>query len=154
VVVQAGGGNYIQSFIYGTGYGYITGSASASITVGNIANAPLYFSTNNTSRALFDTSGHLQILDGNLKLNTSGHGIDFSATGGPTNGTGSYSQKRYEAAEDVENFATHSTFAPYVTTVGLYNDRNQLMAIGKLARAVKNEDDLALSVVVRFDVPS
>ena len=48
----------------------------------------------------------------------------------------------------------HSAFAPYITTVGLYNDANQLMAIGKLARAVKNEDDLALSIVVRFDVPS
>ena len=92
---------------------------------------------------------------GSISIPESGSAWKFFPPGSnPTNGTGSYSQKRYEAAEDVENFATHSTFAPYVTTVGLYNDRNQLMAIGKLARAVKNEDDLALSVVVRFDVPS
>lgn len=92
---------------------------------------------------------------GSISIPESGSAWKFFPPGGnPTNGTGSYSQKRYEAAEDVENFATHSTFTPYVTTVGLYNDANQLMAIGKLARAVKNDDDLALSVVVRFDVPS
>ena len=92
---------------------------------------------------------------GSISIPESGSAWKFFPPGSnPTNGTGSYSQKRYEAAEDVENFATHSTFTPYVTTIGLYNDANQLMAIGKLARAVKNEDDLALSVVVRFDVPS
>ena len=79
VVVQAGGGNYIQSFIYGSGYGYMNGSASVSMSYGNIANAPVYFATNNTSRALFDTSGNLNILDGNLIV-ANGHGIDFSAT--------------------------------------------------------------------------
>lgn len=92
---------------------------------------------------------------GSISIPESGSAWKFFPPGSnPTNGTGSYSQKRYEAAEDVENFATHSAFAPYITTVGLYNDANQLMAIGKLARAVKNEDDLALSIVVRFDVPS
>ena len=89
MVVQAGGGNYIQQFIYGTGFGYMNGSASQSMSYGNIANAPVYFSTNNISRALFDTSGNLQILDGNLKINTAGHGIDFSATGDSAGNQGS-----------------------------------------------------------------
>ncbi len=92
---------------------------------------------------------------GSISIPESGSAWKFFPPGSnPTNGTGSYSQKRYEAAEDVENFATHSTFAPYVTTVGLYNDSNQLLALGKLARPIKNEDDLALSIIIRFDVPS
>ena len=33
----------------------------------------------------FDTSGNLEVVDGNLVIGTSGHGIDFSAT--PSNGT-------------------------------------------------------------------
>jgi len=58
----------------------------------------------------------------------------------------------YEAANDVENFATHSFFAPYVTSIGLYNDFNELLAVAKLSRPVRNDPELALSFVVRFDI--
>jgi len=47
--------------------------------------------------------------------------------------------------------ATHSEFATYVTGIGLYNDENELLAIGKIAKPVKNDKELALSFVVRFD---
>ena len=41
------------------------------------------------NRMTIDTSGNLDLVDGNVKV-ASGHGIDFSATGGPTHtGTGS-----------------------------------------------------------------
>ena len=39
----------------------------------------------------------------------------------------------------------------YITTVGLYNDDNELLAIGKPAMPIKNEKELALTFVVRFD---
>ena len=57
----------------------------------------------------------------------------------------------YTAATDYENFVTHSDFRPYVTKVGLYNDFNQLIAIGQLSAPIKNDKDLALAIVVRFD---
>ena len=41
-----------------------------------------------TEKASIDSTGDLTIADGDLVIGTSGHGIDFSATGGPTNGTG------------------------------------------------------------------
>jgi len=47
--------------------------------------------------------------------------------------------------------ATHSELATYVTGIGLYNDENELLAIGKIAKPVKNDKELALSFVVRFD---
>jgi|TARA_Y100000310_G_scaffold36717_1_gene34579 hypothetical protein len=47
--------------------------------------------------------------------------------------------------------ATHSDFATYVTSVGLYNDENELLAVGKLANPIKNDRELALAFVVRFD---
>jgi len=36
----------------------------------------------------------------------------------------------------LRNFATSSFFAPYVTTVGLYNNRNELLAVAKLAQPI------------------
>ena len=48
---------------------------------------PLYLGANNTESVNIGTE-HLTITDGNLVIGTSGHGIDFSATGGPASGTG------------------------------------------------------------------
>ncbi len=58
----------------------------------------------------------------------------------------------YEAATDVESFATHSFFAPYITSIGLYNDLNELLAVAKVSRPIRNDPELALSFVVRFDI--
>ncbi len=64
--------------------------------------------------------------------------------------SGSFSNT-YTAANKYEGFVTHSEFRPYVTKVGLYNDFNQLIAIGQLSAPIKNEKDIALGIVVRFD---
>jgi len=69
----------------------------------------------------------------------------------PTNGTGSLSGS-YTAASESIDLATGSLFNPYVTSIGLYNDKSELMAIGKLAHPIKNDDELLLNFVVRFDV--
>jgi hypothetical protein len=46
--------------------------------------------------------------------------------------------------------ATGSYLAPYITTIGLYQD-NQLVAVGKLGRPIKNLIDWPVNIVVRFD---
>lgn len=57
-------------------------------------------------------------------------------------GTGSYI---------LRSLVTSSAFSPYATTVGLYNDRGDLCATGKLARPLKISDQYDISIVVRFD---
>ncbi len=64
--------------------------------------------------------------------------------------SGSY-KHHYVAATEYAGFVTHSDFSPYVTKVGLYNDFNELIAIGQLSSPIKNDKDLALGFVVRFD---
>tara|TARA_Y100001963_G_scaffold158176_1_gene256925 strand:+ start:10348 stop:12081 length:1734 start_codon:yes stop_codon:yes gene_type:complete len=48
--------------------------------------------------------------------------------------------------------STHSLFAPYVTTIGLYNDNYELLAIGKLGRAIKTSVETPITYVVRIDL--
>ena len=58
------------------------------ITNSGIGN--LYFTAGNDSvKAELGADGNLLINDGDLKIGTAGHGIDFSATGGPASGSGS-----------------------------------------------------------------
>ncbi len=64
--------------------------------------------------------------------------------------SGSYPYS-YNQTADYEAFVTHSDFRPYITKVGLYNDFNELIAIGQLSHPIKNDDDLALGINVRFD---
>jgi len=65
--------------------------------------------------------------------------------------SGSY-KNNYQQALKYESFVTHSAFQPYITKVGLYNDFNELIAVGQLSNPVKNEKELSLAINVRFDV--
>ncbi len=64
--------------------------------------------------------------------------------------SGSYKFK-YDATNTYNNFVTHSEFRPYITKVGLYNDFNELIAIGQLSHPIKNDNDLSLAINVSFD---
>jgi hypothetical protein len=51
-----------------------------------------------------------------------------------------------------KNFVTSSIFAPYITTIGLYNDAGQLLAIGKLAQPIRKRMDVDMNFLVRLDL--
>jgi hypothetical protein len=84
-------------------------------------------------------------------VNVSGsHSWRLFPPGDAATQSGSY-KHYYQQASTYNNFVTHSEFRPYITKVGLYNDFNELIAIGQLARPVKNDKDLSLAIQVRFD---
>lgn len=49
-------------------------------------------------------------------------------------------------------FVSHSLFSPYVTTVGLYNDKNELLVVGKLSRPIPRLKRIDQTFILRFDV--
>ena len=53
-----------------------------------------------------------------------------------SDGVGTF-KTEYNATDKFAGFVTHSEFRPYVTEIGLYNDSNQLLAVGKLAKPIK-----------------
>ena len=65
--------------------------------------------------------------------------------------TSSFKNKQYELGTELIGEATHSDFATYVTSIGLYNNDNELLAIAKTAKPIKNDKEMSLSFVVRFD---
>lgn len=46
---------------------------------------------------------------------------------------------------------TGSLLAPYATTIGLYNDKNELLVVGKLAQALQMREDVDINIQIRFD---
>lgn len=51
----------------------------------------------------------------------------------------------------VQDFATGSVFVPYVTSIGMYNDRNELLAVAKLAQPIPVSKDTDMTFVIRYD---
>jgi hypothetical protein len=52
----------------------------------------------------------------------------------------------------VRNFATGSDFYTYATTIGLYNDNNELLAVAKLGKPIMMSPDTDMTFIVKYDV--
>ena len=52
------------------------------------------------------------------------------------------------------SFTTGSAFAPYITTIGLYNEIGQLLAVGKLANPIRKRNDVNMNFLIRLDLDS
>ena len=60
--------------------------------------------------------------------------------------------EKYNGPGDLfKSMFTSSFVSPYITTVGLYNDKAQLLAVGKLAQPVQKRDDIDMNIIVRWD---
>lgn len=57
----------------------------------------------------------------------------------------------YEGTGSVYGFATSSYFAPYITTVGLYNENQELLAVAKLAQPLQSSTTTDTTILVNID---
>tara|TARA_R110001583_G_scaffold5763_1_gene30594 strand:- start:165 stop:2759 length:2595 start_codon:yes stop_codon:yes gene_type:complete len=58
---------------------------------------------------------------------------------------------RSNDSEDMANFATSSLFKPYVTTIGLYNEDQELLVVGKLGSPIRCSDETDTTFILRWD---
>ena len=49
------------------------------------------------------------------------------------------------------NYVTGSDFRPYATTVGLYNDKNELLVVGKLSTPYPIPSNTDMTFVIKWD---
>ena len=57
----------------------------------------------------------------------------------------------YVQADTVKGFVTSSYFAPYITTVGLYDDAQNLLAIGKLSQPLPTSATTDTTILINID---
>lgn len=57
-----------------------------------------------------------------------------------------------EASGSIISNITGSEFQPYITTVGLYNDANELVAVGKLGQPIPKSQTTDMTFKVRIDM--
>ena len=72
---------------------------------------------------------------------------DFNMSLNPT--TQEYNPKYQQHV--FKPFVTGAYFKPFVTTIGLYNDKGQLLVIGKLSTPIQTPDNTDTTFILRFD---
>ena len=51
-----------------------------------------------------------------------------------------------------KTFATSSDFAPYITTIGLYDDVGRLLAVAKTAQPIRKRPDVDMNFIIQLDL--
>lgn len=64
----------------------------------------------------------------------------------------SYNPTLLISGSQVKNFVTGSDFHPYVTTVGLYNDNNDLLAVAKFGQPIPVSQDTDTTYIIKMDL--
>lgn len=70
---------------------------------------------------------------------------DYNLSYNPSLVTGSYS------GGVLRDFATGSGFYTYATSIGLYNDNQELLAVAKFAKPILISPDTDMTFVVKYD---
>ena len=56
-----------------------------------------------------------------------------------------------DAYSQIKDFATGSNFVPYSTTIGFYNDDNDLLMVAKFGQPVPMSVETDMTFLVRYD---
>lgn len=86
----------------------------------------------------------------NVSMNPSSTFTPATGLNNPAN-TNKTAESNSVPGELRKSMFVSGTALPYVTTIGLYNDSAQLLAIGKLAQPIQKRDDVDMNFVVRWD---
>lgn len=144
-VLTSGGFESISSdinnitLLYGGVYGTAIYGGAPIPNLSVYGGLPYYLNLNGVSISF---SSSFQIYETQYKCNIRENEYGYSLN--PTLLSGSINNTYYD-------FATGSYFNPYVTTVGLYNNNQELVAIGKLSQPVPISKYTDTSIIISLD---
>ena len=164
----------IAEFDYESDYFEVPPGATISVNLGltNLTQGtslnPQYVATSNEDDFLQSDGEELQPVDAITGSNTtmsfeSSIGLyetqykctiesdEFNYSLNPTLLSGSEISILTSGSDIYKDFATGSEFTPFITTVGLYNDSNELLAIGKLSQPLPTSQTTDTTILINLD---
>jgi hypothetical protein len=60
--------------------------------------------------------------------------------------------RKYDKRLKPKEILSNTDFRPYFTTIGLYDEHNNLLAVAKLSNPIKKRKDVDLNIIIRFDM--
>jgi hypothetical protein len=109
----------------------------------------LYFES---SHPIYTYNAHCKLKDSEFNFTFNPSALSSSYKEGYYNGGDLYTSSLKSSNGILNNNITGSEFNPYITTVGLYNDANELIAVGKLGQPVPKSKDTDMTFTVKIDL--
>ena len=142
LIIDSGSRPRVGNIIYSHGLIIITDQT----VVGNFKGSPstdLTFKSNHT----------LYTFNYSVKLEEYEFNTTFNPTAQSGNTIYNYSGSRYLQPSGIKaSNITGSVFTPYITTIGLYSDKNELLAVAKLSKPVPKTQDTDLTFNIKLDL--
>ena len=128
-------GDVVGQIFYSHGISVFTTSSVANL-------GKQMFTISNLDGLTISFQSSLRIYENQYKCTINENEFQFSLN--PTLLSGSLNDVYYD-------FVTGSFFTPYVTTVGLYNESNELLMVGKLSNPIPISQEIDTTIIVNLD---
>lgn len=135
---------YIGDVIYSHGILCITHDFYKVSSIRNV--------TFKSSHPIFTHNYHCKIRESELNYTYNPSALSGSLKTVYDNNGNIYSTSASVSDGVISNNVTGSEFQPYITTIGLYNDANELIAVGKLNRPVPKSQNTEMTIIVKIDI--
>lgn len=145
--------NYVGDIIYPHGMAIIT-----DISVASFAKDTFKYSSGSSyldfksSQPIFTHNYHCKLRESEFNFTYNPSALSSSLETVYDNIDELYSTGSNVSTGELNNNITGSAFQPYITTVGLYNDANQLIAVGKVNRPVPKSANTEMTIIVKIDI--
>jgi hypothetical protein len=126
----------------GYGYGVYGVTSYGDFTTSGLSNTNLIQSFINYSNVTMSFSSSLTIYENQYKCTIREN--EFNYTLNPTLQT--------DSSGSLQSYTTSSQWAPYVTTVGLYDEAQNLLAIGKLSQPLPTSATTDTTILINIDM--
>ena len=137
-------GSLYASAIYGTSYVYGL-APDINTAIFDFINSTNFVCSFSSSYTIFEKQYKCTIRENefNFTLNPT---ISSGSTA-TTSSVGTF----YTPGENLIGFATASYFNPYITTVGLYDEQQNLLAVGKLSQPLPISPTTDTTIIINID---
>jgi len=112
-----------------------------------------------STKTIYENEIFISVLENEFNVSQNPSAVDFNGSGfgkikltsitssiNPTV-TGGFADFEYSSSID----RTGSFLAPYITTIGLYDNDLNMVAVAKLPQPIKSESDMPVNFIIRFD---
>jgi len=132
--------------VYGTAiYGSSPYGISDVVVIDNLVNSPNVTCSFSSSLTIYETQYKCTV--GQNEFNFSQNPTITSGSTAISSSIGTF----YTPGEYIYDWATGSYFQPYVTTIGLYNEQQELLAVGKLSQPLPLSPTTDTTLLVNID---
>ena len=146
---------YVGDIIYNQGSAIITDVMYTSlfrIAKASVGAWPLVSITWKSSLPIFTHNYHCRVRESEYNLTYNPSALSSSLKTVYDNNGNIYTTSASISNGYLNNNTTGSAFQPYITTVGLYNDANELIAVGKMSQPVPKSANTDMTIIVKIDI--